>query len=311
MQHDPGEQRQHQVEVRAEGPGNEQQQKEASQDGGARHVAERFRHQLQRGLRGADRQGTATNRQQGGDHAEVADRVEPEAGGDPEGRDHNPPDGRANDASEIEGRRVEGYRAGQLSAPHHFQHGGLPRRKIQRLVQAEDGGQHQDDRQRDRVGGGEGRVKDRPGERHDLRHKQHVAMGESIHQGAGVEAEDEHRRIAECPKHGQRKGGVVRQLQHQPGRRHRLHPGADDGDRLADVIAAELGILEGRKLQKRGTAWFDGSRRSTNRVQFTGARQTAASAFVSSLNWVVTAACGCWMTIGKRRLLAAENSSRW
>jgi hypothetical protein len=52
----------------------------------------------------------------------------------------------------------------------------------------------------------------------------------------------------------------MRKLKDEPGGRHRLHPGADDGHRLPDEIAAELGVLESGNLQDRAAARLDGSR---------------------------------------------------
>ena len=68
-------------------------------------------------------------------------------------------------------------------------------------------------------------------------------MGKSVDERAGVEAEDQHGAVAESAKEGEGERGVMGKLQDEPGRRHRLHPGADDRHRLPDEIAAELGVL--------------------------------------------------------------------
>src|SRR5260370_33094147 len=65
-------------------------------------------------------------------------------------------------------------------------------------------------------------------------------MCKSVDEGAGVEAEDQHRSVAEGTKDRQRERRVMRELKDKPGGRHRLHPRADHRHRLPDEIASEL-----------------------------------------------------------------------
>src|SRR2546423_14618936 len=85
-------------------------------------------------------------------------------------------------------------------------------------------------------------------------------MREAVDDGSRVQAEKEHRTVAEGAEQGERERGVVRELQHEPGGRHRLHPGANDRHGLADVIAPEFGGLESGDLQNGATARFYGRR---------------------------------------------------
>jgi len=89
-------------------------------------------------------------------------------------------------------------------------------------------------------------------------------MHEAVDERASIQAEDQDRAIAEGSKQRQRQGRVVGKLQHQPGRRHRLHPGADDRDGLPNVIATELPVLKCRRLHEPATARLRRGKRRSN-----------------------------------------------
>src|SRR2546429_1351200 len=96
----------------------------------------------------------------------------------------------------------------------------------------------------------------------------------AIDERASIETEDQHRAITEGAKERERQGRVTRKLEDEPGAGHRLHPGADERHRLADEIAAKLGVLERGNLHDRATARLDGSR-SGDGAQFTCARRSS------------------------------------
>ena len=89
-------------------------------------------------------------------------------------------------------------------------------------------------------------------------------MGKSIDDGTGVETEYQHRAVAEGAKERERERRIMRKLKDEPRGRHRLHPGADDGHRLSDKVAAELRVLEGGNLHEGATARLDSSRSGAN-----------------------------------------------
>jgi len=93
-------------------------------------------------------------------------------------------------------------------------------------------------------------------------------VNETIDERSRVEAEDEDRSVAAGAEERQRIGRVVRELQHEPRRRHRLHPGADDRHRLTDVVATELRILKRRKLKEPAMARLSGRGGGANGGQF-------------------------------------------
>jgi len=254
VQGDPCEERQDQVEIGAKGAGDQQERKQAGQGGHVADVAQPLPDQDDGSFGLTRRPGSAPDRIQGRHHPEVAGRVEPETRRDPERRDDQPADRRADDSGQVEGGGVEGHRARQLAAPNHLQDGCLAGREIQGLVDPEHPGDQQQDRQRDEMGHGEDRVQRGADGRDDLGDEQDISMDEPIHQGAGIEAEHQDRAIAEGAEQREREGRVVRELQDKPGGGDRLHPGADNRDRLADVVAAKLSVLKGRRLQQAAIA---------------------------------------------------------
>ena len=186
---------------------------------------------LARGSSGVGNSSAGAHPRQRHDHRQVAggvDHDDPPGRADarPEQRDQAAGDRRADDAPEVERRRVQTDGVGELVAPHHLVDERLPGGRVDRGADAEQEGDHVD--VPDRHPTGDGQEPEQPGRdaHRCLRHGEDPTLGEAIgeHTGDGREQQD---RQELQPGRDAERAGAAGERQHQPVLSDALHPRAD------------------------------------------------------------------------------------
>ncbi len=159
-----------------------------------------------------------------------------------------PGDQRSDHAREIELNRVERDRVGQVLFRNERRNQRLIGRPAERLRDAGDERERQD--QPDADGAGEDERRQREGRRHlhALRHEQQMAAVAAIGDDAADEREEQDRDLADERIEAEEKGrGGAGERDDEPGLRDLLHPGADAGDERAEPEQAKVAIGQRRR----------------------------------------------------------------
>jgi hypothetical protein len=150
---------------------------------------------------------------------------------------------RADDARRVEEARVQGDRVRELLAAHHLEGERVAARRVEDERRAGQDRQQVDHPERLEAAEHEHGEEQREAHHQRLRRDHELAVLDPVGDDAGDEAEDgEGDEAAERERpDGERR---VRELDHEPGERHVLHPGPADGDDLAGeeepVVAVAL-----------------------------------------------------------------------
>jgi hypothetical protein len=147
----------------------------------------------------------------------------------------------SDDAGEIEAARIEGDRVGQVGAPDEVDHHRLPCRNLDRRDEAAAERENEQPADRHPVRRGEEPERGRLDEERDLRGAHDAELVRPVHDGPGGHREEQdgnggHRRDEADEER------AVGQLQREPSLGHRLHPRADQRQRLADQEQAEVPV---------------------------------------------------------------------
>ena len=183
--------------------------------------------------------------QQGQDDGKETDPVQKKA--DPLARecDHDPCDGRSDEPRPVEKKGVQRNGVSQILFPvEHLDDERLPNGYVHRINEPEE--QTQGDDVPDLYDSGEREE----GQEKSLNHgqglgrDQQVVTVQPVRVDAGDGREDKRRDLAREADQPQQEGRI-RQAVDKPAHRDLLHPGADEGNRLAAEEKAEVPVLQG------------------------------------------------------------------
>ena len=204
--------------------------------------------------------GRQPHRQEPRDDREVADAVHEEARPHAQRSDQHARHRGTDHASRVERRRVECDRVHQVFFADQVHDERLPGRDVERIDDAEKGGEGGHVPHDHRSAPHEQR--EREGREHGqrLRDDDEAVLVGAIDEHAGVEREQQH---AERAQRGDQTDveGRIRQLEDQPPLRDVLHPGADEGHALSEEEKPEVAVGERPKGPARGVVHCGKARR--------------------------------------------------
>jgi hypothetical protein len=184
-----------------------------------------------------------THQRQADDHGEETHGVDRECRSDPERADRQTRDGGADDAGAVEHRRVDRHGVADVPRPDHLDRECLANGHIDGIRTTEQHREHEDHPDLDDGGRGQDREDHRQDHHRGLDRDQGLPLGQDVGEDPGEQAEDHDRQELGARNHTQPER-VAGQGQDQPPLRDLLHPGADEGDRLAAEEQAVIAMPE-------------------------------------------------------------------
>ena len=226
---------------------------------------------------------TGIDRQERADGGQVAHPVENEGGRQVDERDEQSGDRRTDDARPVEGRRIEGHRIGDVGTADHLDDERLAGGHLERVGDAQGGGQDDDHPDLHEPGLDEGRESERDDAHRRLKSDEDPALGERVREHAPEQAEQQHRGVLGGCDDAKRER-VIGELQDEPGLRDRGHPRPDQGDELAGPEEPEVAMAE-RRDPARQPARRSPRRRQVGRLSEPVLVRPAACGHAASVRW--------------------------
>ena len=250
VQHVASHQRDHDVEVEDhETHHHHQPQRECDRRRG-RRVAQRSEHAFSDAEPAVDiGPALRPDRDESHQHRHEAHTIQKEGERHAEGRDEQSGDGRADDAGAVHDHRVERDRVGQIGSADEIRDVRLAGGDVDRAAETVDRREDHDVPVLDSTAPHERREHERLQLHGGLADEQDLSLGKAVAQDPSDGGKQQDRRELKRA-HEAELQRRVREIQHEPGLRHALHPRPDLRDQLADPEQPEVSMPQGTQTHR-------------------------------------------------------------